>query len=356
MPLFPAVGRLAALGRLDPARWLAATCALASIVTVGLAASAARLLGGPVAAAIATAFLLLALERHVFARRRWPDPLLGCWTTALFLGLVADWPPLAIGAVLAIAAATRVDALVMLPAAIVSIAVNDVSLSGVITILVVPIVTVAAITVSNGVRYHLWLPDTTFRFNVGLASAEARLMTQSTSERVSAAVRRWDPAQGRLEPVDEATRPKALDFLRGLRRRSVTLIGPDVFVREHLLTAAPSRSATVSLSIAAPTIIVLTVATAGRLTDAYSALLPVAALVITQAAFHTSTRFRHSFLPVLGCLSAVGVVRTIERPDVDFVDLFAFCAGLTTFFVIVGGSLRLQRLRANLNPPEGHPS
>lgn len=31
MPLFPAVGRLATLGRLDPVRWLVAACALASV-------------------------------------------------------------------------------------------------------------------------------------------------------------------------------------------------------------------------------------------------------------------------------------------------------------------------------------
>jgi hypothetical protein len=347
MPLHPAVGRLAVLARLDPARWLAASCAFASVVTVGLAAAAAHVLGGSLAAAVAITVLLITLERHVFARRRWPDPVLGFWTAALFLTLVADWPALAIGAVLALATATRIDALVMVPAALAALALDDASPARLVAVFAVPSLTVAAITVHNGLRYDLWLPDTTYRFNVSLAAAEARTPTESNSERVSAAVGRWDPERGRIRQVaEQGTSPGMLPVMRGIKRRSITLLGPDVFVREHLMIAPTSRAAAVALTMAVPATVVLAVATAARLNGAYPALLPVLALIATQTAFHTSTRFRQAFLPVLGCLAGVGVASMFERPAVGLLDLIACGTALTVGTVLVVGSRCRQQIGA----------
>ena len=131
-----------------------------------------------------------------------------------------------------------------------------------------------------------------------------------------------------------------LRFTVGLARRLSILLGPDTFVQQRLLASEvypdlgrrARRSWGASLQIAFPLLItwlVIASVASRRLPPEFT--WPALGLATTAMMFHTRTRFRVAFLPVLCVLAAVLIVDLPQLHLGESAILLTVLAGVVLF-------------------------
>ncbi len=330
--------------------WLAAVCrragdreagerrfrrlvALAAALTVAAILIAGWRLGGPVVALLAALLLVVQPERILLGCHLWPDTLLGLVLAALAAVSTLPGSPvaaLAAGGLCTLGVLTRIDFLVPLPFLLAAwwVAHGPPSAVAGLALAAPPLLALVVVTVRNGRRYGIPLPDTTWAFNVELAGSEAR-RAGAIQPGVLAVTEAWKP----LTPAQKIRRGIAALgrllrsprlFGRGMGRRILTLAGPDTFIRQLLLPRAAAYPELgegardrwgAGLRIAFPlllTVVLITSAAGWRLApgDAWPPgyAWPSLGLLLPAALFHARTRYRVAVLPALCLVAAEGMV------------------------------------------------
>lgn len=311
----------------------------ASLLSVALTALGGWILGGFWVGLLAGTLFLIHPERVVLSRHLWPDAILALWVSAINLSWLAF--PIAgngsflwLGLLMAIAAMTRIDALAL---ALGSVAwlwtTGNGAMEWTHTALICAPTLLALLLYAarNGLKYGVFLPDTTIWFNLSLW-AESVDSKQHTNKNLDAAIshhkRLWD-----LTPFHHPGR-RLVAFLRAGLRHPLTMwrgfvnrlwgyLGPDQFIRQKVLHAtqgaypqARARSKKIlnwSLHWSFP--VLFAWATVGAsLSGGFPARLvgPTAALALAGCLVHSRTRFRLAILPTL-CLAAADALPKLSH-------------------------------------------
>lgn len=295
-------------------------------------------------ALVSGAICLFLPDRLLLSHHLWPDVPVA-FLHAVVVACVVNEGAAAIvilGVACAALAATRIDTLVVLPAAI------ALSVPTSLWALALPVPTVAILgllTLRNQRRYGIAAPDTTALFNLRLMDATTeRGERDSLEPTVRDEFSRWSG-----ESLDErlaggttvkrlARRP--LHTTAGVVRRCWMMLGPDTFGIERMLARdgpyshLPARARRVAgwvLAVSFPALVSL--AAAGFAVDApASRRLAVLALAtyLAISVVHARTRFRLALVPSLSVMAAGAVLAIGESGDRNVAMLVvAFVAALT---------------------------
>ncbi len=239
VPLFPLFLWLS--GRWRRESGIDAALELVAVLTVVLSTASAHVLFGPTAALVGGVVLALWPDRLALAQRLWPDTLLALFVSGLLLVLTAGPPcPWIAGAVTAFAVLTRIDALALLPVAGFYIArPGSARLEDLIALWAPVLLPLVILTVRNGLRVGLWLPDDTALFNLRLLAEEAPSAPLEPAMHRLGTSWRTEGVADRLRNTVEALRATALGpwrFLLGVGKRLYGLTGRDTFAVQKLIS------------------------------------------------------------------------------------------------------------------------
>jgi hypothetical protein len=304
----------------------------AGILTVVVTAIAGWQLGGPAVALLGALLLAVQPERVLLGCHLWPDTLLAlvlAGQTAVSALPASPAVALIAGGLCTLGVLTRIDFLVVPPLLLAAWRVSQGPLSALTGWAVIgpPLLALALVTIRNGRRYGVWLPDDTWAFNLMVARSEARLVDEgrfAIEPAVADAVKSWRdlthrqaPRQGLGALWENLRSPH--HFGRGIARRILTLVGPDTFLRQKVLprdAAYPDladrwrRRWDAALRIAFP-LLAATVLISGlagpRLPGGFA--WPTLGLLAVAVLFHARTRYRVTALPALSLVAAQGIVR-----------------------------------------------
>ncbi len=326
--------------------WLSAVChrgggngesrlrllmAVASFLTVALTAIAGWRLGGPEIALLASLLLAVQPERILIGCHIWPESVLAFLLAALLVAHTLPATPalaLAAGCLCILGVLTRIDFVVAPPLLLAAwwtqgppAAITTAAL------LAPPIIALVWISLRNGRRYGIPLPDTTWAFNLMVASREPGLDGSRPFE-IERAILAARTVWLRLRPTQAARRGRTAlleilrsprDLGRGIVRRLLTLVGPDTFVRQRLLPTytdlgPPARRRwDAALEITFPVLVTtLLIAAAVDLRLPASFAWPSLGMMTAALLFHARTRFRTTALPALSLLAAQGITGLVE--------------------------------------------
>lgn len=319
VPLFIAFVRLAR-GR---ERLTAALLSALALATIALTAVAGGLVAGaPGALAVGGLYLLLP-DRWLLSRHLWPDTLLAfCHALLLVLILLAERgaeiSPWLLGGVAALAALTRIDGLVLVPA--LGLVSGGQGTGGDWLALALPsVVALGLLSLWHGWRHGIPWPDTTLGFNLMVMAEEQRRPGAAVERVVGAAWARWDPAAGATADTGRSVLRRPGSLLLGALRRVVSMLGPDTFGRERLLGDAPGaypelgvrprRWLRGALRWSFPALVAL--AAGGAVTQAALCRAPLtlaAATFLAGSLVHARTRYRFALLPQLAFCGGLGML------------------------------------------------
>jgi hypothetical protein len=319
VPLFIAFVRLAR-GR---ERLTAALLSALALVTIALTAVAGWLVAGaPGALAVGGLYLLLP-DRWLLSRHLWPDTLLAfCQALLLVLILLAERgaeiSPWLLGGVAALAALTRIDAVVLVPA--LGLVSGGQGTGGDWLALALPSVgALGLLSLWHGRRHGIPWPDTTLAFNLMVMAEEQRRPGAAVERVVGAAWALWDPAAGATADTGRSVLRRPGSLLLGALRRVLSMLGPDTFGRERLLGDAPGaypelgarprRWLRGALRWSFPALVAL--AAGGAVTQAALCRAPLTLALATFLAgslVHARTRYRFALLPQLAFCGGLGML------------------------------------------------
>ncbi len=320
LPVLPTMARLGACSQ-KPIATMRLFSIFFSAAAMAATAGAATRAGGPAVAVVLCLFLLLSPERIILGSRIWPDVYLAVTTSGIALILTLTPSPLGYetsailtGLLVAFAVLVRLDALVLIPsAAIAWVGFNGWNHSSHLVFVVGP--PVAAFLgwwlVSKALLGETW-PDTTWRFNLGIAVQDALAQTEKKEividDLVERHLNRTASDHGDGDP--EAGAPW-ISHARSFMSRLRAMTGPDAFVGGKLLAgddrgrcALSGRLATILLRLSTPLLLAMSVVVfATSPTSAMWLAIPPVVLLVPPVLFHARTRYR---LPVLfGLLPAL---------------------------------------------------
>jgi hypothetical protein len=319
VPLFITLVRLAR-GR---ERFTAALLSALALVTIALTAVGGWLVAGaPGALAVGGLYLLLP-DRWLLSRHLWPDTLLAfCHALLLVLILLAergaDVSPWLLGGVAALAALTRIDGVVLVPA--LGLVSGGQGTSGDWLALALPSVgALGLLSLWHGWRHGIPWPDTTVGFNLMVMAEEQRRPGAAVERVVGAAWARWDPAAGATADTGRSVLRRPGSLLLGAVRRVVSMLGPDTFGRERLLGdtpgaypelgALPRRWLRGALRFSFPALVAL--AAGGAVAEPQLCRAPLAlalAAFLAGSLVHARTRYRFALLPHLAFCGGLGLL------------------------------------------------
>ena len=297
-----------------------AVISFVSSVTVGLTTWFAFRAGGPAAALTAGTLALLCVERGVLAIHLWSDIGLGLWLLLLseVMRNASSLPDMAmIGGIVAVGVLTRIDFLAAWGVAILFAVFQDTALWPTICFVAGPtVIAVAGLTLLHGMRHGVWAPDTSLLFNISVAVTEARHPEMTTQDLMHTTVARRRQGQSVFVPSDSKSEVWLGPALYLLLRRLVVLLGPETFVRHNLLNkrlagyrpfhlSLKHGGTGANLSFWFSAVFLAFLLLSSQITLEISLL--VMAVVMTQAAVQTRSRYRMSLLPVLATNVAIAV-------------------------------------------------
>ncbi len=343
VPLLPAAAWLA--GRLgDPARWIRVAAAVSSALAVAATTGAAARVGGVPIAVILTLMLLAIPERFLLGVRIWPDVWLATVTSGIALTLTLTPTVLEphtaavlIGLLSAVASLTRLDAVVLVPAVTAVWSAAGLPLQGSVLMWLagLPATVFAGWWVIAAVLLRQRWPDTTWRFNLGIAAVETAYRRQKTCYTVDdliVASRRAAAADGNPDPSLWHA------HLAAVLARTRAMLGPDTFVRGKLLDPLsgpkpnPRRRIldatlrlTVPLWIAIGAVLIVWAPSPAALLT-----VPALALAIPAVVFHTRTRYRLPLIYGLVPAAAGAAAQLLAAPStaVDWLAVVAVGSAL----------------------------
>ncbi len=327
-PVLPAIAALCQGPNGSGERRLRLLMALASLLTVLLTALSGWCLGGATVALLAAAILAAQPERIVLACHVWPDALLGLIATLLGLVSLQANASLALaivaGALCAVGTMTRIDFLVAVPFFVAGwlMSGNDATVAVVACLAGPTVVVLVAMSMRNARRYGIFLPDTTWAFNLTVMDAEREL--EDVPQSIARSFATWSekplkegPRLGLASLSRSLTSPGSL--LASVGHRLRVMLGPDTFVRENLLPkhrAYPELGERAralldrALVLAFPALVAVVIATTiGSSRAPGSFALPGLALLLAPVLFFARTRFRLAAMPALSLLAADGLIR-----------------------------------------------
>jgi hypothetical protein len=266
----------------------------------------------------------------------WPDTLMGLCLLAFAIAIAAPDGMLWIGTLAAVGFLIRVDFTVLAVFAVVHALVAFPGSPGALAAAVLPtMLAAAAMALHNKRKHGIWSPDTTFQFNLAVASTEAAFPRAPTQELMLRTTRRVS-AEGD-EQRDTVARPLPLATARLGFRRLVTLVGKETFVLQKLLVApspvyAGRFSPRVATLVLASTRLWFSIVFIAFVL--FSPAIPreilalVACVVFVQSAVQTRSRYRMAVLPVM----AVYVAMAAVTPGVPAISagsvMLALCAAV----------------------------
>ena len=332
--------------------------ALTSVGSVVLTTVAGWHLGGWPVAAVSGGLLLLHPERLILGCHIWPDSPLAMVVALINLALITSppVPPLALGIACALGVLVRVDAVVLPPLVLLAMAAQGgLPATSVLGVAAPSAVLLALLTVRNARRYGVVLPDDTWAFNLMVAAEEitdeapgefalepliARVSGEWSSMTIEGRSRAGLAALGRI-----VRSPGRVG--RSVVRRTLTLIGPDTFVRQKLLGSttvyprlgpAGRRLLPAMLQVASPMLVAAIVVGVflHRPTAAYA--IPSLGLIAVAALAHARTRYRLAVLPTLCLLAAQVSVAGIATSDTR-----TLIVALAAFVLLTGLLSRIRR-------------
>lgn len=319
VPIFIAFVRLAR-GR---ERLTAALLAALALATIALTAVAGGLVAGAAGALAVGGLYLLLPDRWLLSRHLWPDTLLAFFHALLLvLILLAKWgaemSPWLLGGVAALAALTRIDAVVLVPALWLVLAVRG-SGGDWLALALPSVVALGLLSLWHGRRYGIPWPDNTVGFNLMVMAEEQRRPGAAVERVVGAAWARWDPAAGATADTGRSVLRRPVSLLLGALRRVVSMLGPDTFGRERLLGDAPGAYPELgvlprrwlhgALRWSFPALVAL--AAGGAVAQPALCRAPLtlaAATFLAGSLVHARTRYRFALLPQLAFCGGLGLV------------------------------------------------
>ncbi len=335
LPLLPWLSAVCQRRGGDGEKRLRSLLAVTSFLTVVLTAVAGWRLGGPTLAFLAALLLAAQPERILIGCHIWPESLIAFLLAALCAVHTLPATPalaLAMGGLATLGVLTRIDFAAVPPLLLAAWwqSHGPPAVATAVALLVPPVVALLWVTVRNGRRYGIPLPENTWAFNLMVASREHSLDDSRPFEierAVAGTVTTWE----RLEPAQVTRRGSGAlvavlrspwRFARGTWRRLLTLAGPDTFARQKLLPPdgaypgldprARRRWAT-ALKIAFPvlvTILLISFTAVPRLPASFA--WPTLGLMAPAVLFHARTRYRVTAMPALSLLAAQGIMRLAE--------------------------------------------
>ena len=243
LPVLPTVARLGALTP-HPATVLRLTSAFLGAAAIAATAGAATRAGGPVIAILLCLFLLLMPERIVLCSRIWPDVYLAAATSGIALILTLTPSPLEnnasavlTGLFVAFSVLVRLDALVLIPAVTVAwISINgSFHLSSIFFIVGPPVAAFLGWWLISKVFFGENWPDTTWKFNLGIAVQDASAQTAGGTIITDDLIEEYRSRKLSRSRGQSDTPPSRTAHIRSMVSRLRAMVGPDTFVVGKLL-------------------------------------------------------------------------------------------------------------------------
>ncbi|MDJ0656599.1 MAG: hypothetical protein QNJ40_20735 [Xanthomonadales bacterium] len=325
MPLFTMVIRLLRgddrTATAERARWAMMVTGMVSVaLTVYGAVQAAGSIGG----LIATVVLIGLPERMILNQHIWPDVPLSAviaWLTLLLLGPLTGDTVVLSGFIIALAVLIRIEQLVLIPAAGLALASEvQMDLASWFDLSWPSMAVLAVWAARNGMRYGLWLPDTTPAFNLAVMRQELHGdARRPVSELVRATVDEWRHSPGLWKQCAREVLSSPVLVARKLLVRTWSMLGPDTFVSQRLLprqTGAYADSPVwvkAWLKVSWP----LTVAAllAGLIAGSAlpAAIYPTVAVFLASVVVHSRSRYRLVCFPGVALWLALAWTGELQR-------------------------------------------
>lgn len=366
LPLLPAVAWFGARTG-HPATFLRLVSAILSAVAMAATAGAATRVGGTVIASVLCIGLLMVPERVVLGSRIWPDVYLAAATSAIVLILTLtpsiglDRSAALIGILVAIATLTRLDALVLILSAAFTWAmiVPTMSTTQIGWLTGLPLTAFAVWWAVSILVFNQRWPDTTWKFNLGIAAEEARVQQEDSPIVVDDLIQRHqavsgDPGAERQQfgRPDRKTTPWT-GFPLSVASRLRAMVGPDTFVQGKILADKNGGSGSVSRSVlsslfrvSVPFLAALSIGVLiWQPSRAAWLAIPALSLMIPAVLFHARTRYRLPFLyglvPVLAGTLRLAIESPKEGSSLSALVSAALIAALLA--ILVRQPVRLER-------------
>ncbi|WP_417482286.1 hypothetical protein [Maricaulis sp.] len=179
---------------------------------------------GPVAGVFTAIPLILMTERSILSVHLWPDTLLSLLIAGFICALSAEnWP--AAGIVLALAVMVRFDCLSWSLIAAVAAVFQGATVIDWLAAALPTLTALAVLSVMNGLKRGVWLPDTTWRFNLRVLARDAEVRNTP--------IRQLMLAELAGSPMSETR--SLLGAAAALMARVRVLAGPETFLTEKML-------------------------------------------------------------------------------------------------------------------------
>lgn len=178
---------------------------------------------------------LLVIERSILAIHLWPETLLGLLLLSFCIS-VESWSSqtafMFTGLIIAFAFATRIDYLGLLPVSCLLLFIyGEVSTFTLMNLLVPFLVTFVFLSIYNGVKFGIWLPDTTLLFNIKVFNNELKGSDKPVQTLMQETVKEFKSHNGPAVEANWSLWKIAYHFFRRLKN----IIGKEVFITENLL-------------------------------------------------------------------------------------------------------------------------
>lgn len=327
--------RFASGGNEQPVRNALAMVAVATTLFLGLAG---YLTFGPVGAVMATMLYLLLPDRMILSQHLWPDTMLALYQSMLLFMLsvsaILEPPsPWIFGLVIAAAAMTRIDGILLAPAVTLALVAMGENARLIWPGIGTPMIAaLAAVSWHNQRNYRIPWPDTTSLFNISILAGENKRRgekAKTVEHLVQAAWPVWNTS-GHSERRKHSLRAcvsiiqKPYTLLLGFVRRGWQMVGGDFFSIEVLLDANTGayremspriRKAWVnSLRFSFPLLLGLSAAGMILHPSVRPLMIPAGTCFLLTCLIHARTRFRFSILPSL-CFSATACVAGLPTSE-----------------------------------------
>lgn len=323
VPLFQILLWPSRWGWINPRFLVSVFCSL----ICGLATWYASFLAGPMIAAATLAILCLSMEGRLLSVHLWPDSLLGGMLLA-FVAVTAhantavDWG--LAGTVAAIALLVRIDFTVLVLVGL-GLIIGEWALdwAHVAAFLAAPLFAIALWTLHNGLKWGIWLPDTTVLFNLRVAKVELQADAGTRTADLMAKTEQ----QTRLPPSQRSKVRFSLILVKGpftLIRRLQCLLGAETFCSQKLIWKNQAQYKggsgllrnwfflqTLKWHF---TVVILT--TLMFLTTIESRILVIlGSMILTFVLIQTRSRYRAALLPTLAVFCPIQVLDALSRTE-----------------------------------------
>lgn len=312
----------------------------------GFAAAIAASLAGPVAGILSGLLLALCLERGLLSIHAWPDVVLGGLLVILAVLLIEPSIPhrwLLAGCAASLSLSIRIDSGILVPVAAGIAIWREPDWGAPLLAFLLPVVlTLLALSIFNGMRHGVWLPDTTLAFNLRVARNELAAPSDATVQDLMSATVRETRSGNRRQALPIASWRLAGRSMRAYVRRLQTFLGSETFCTQRLIENNPAQYRGGHVLAHAGLLRLnlrygFSLLAAGFL--ALSGYLDPVLIVITGAVMLSSTliqtrsRYRASLIPTLAVFLSVALVDAIAGAPANMTR--AVCGALGSSLVML---------------------